>query len=219
MRVLIVIPARGGSTRIPRKNMQIVGGMTLVYRALEQAEEVCWKRAGLNGNRRNGTKLWAASTHVNTDCARVAMECLQYDDVYDGPNHGWCVHARQCEPDGPMAAVLLDSLSQAGEPHYTYQKGPPLIVACVQPTSPLRLPDDIEGCIELLVSNPEARSAVTVDETTGKRNGACYATRVEMLRDGLVFDDDSLKYPMPASRSLDINTPSDLEEARRILGP
>jgi CMP-N-acetylneuraminic acid synthetase len=62
----------------------------------------------------------------------------------------------------------------------------------------------------------QPRSLVSIDESTGKRNGAIYITRVEMLRDGLVFDDDSLKYPMPHERSLDINTPADLEEARRI---
>ena len=37
MRVLGVIPARGGSTRAPRKNLARLGGRTLVRRALETA--------------------------------------------------------------------------------------------------------------------------------------------------------------------------------------
>ena len=37
MRVLGLIPARGGSQRLERKNLAILGGRTLVRRALETA--------------------------------------------------------------------------------------------------------------------------------------------------------------------------------------
>src|SRR5690242_739681 len=37
MRVLGLVPARGGSTRVPRKNLARLGGVTLVRRALERA--------------------------------------------------------------------------------------------------------------------------------------------------------------------------------------
>ena len=37
MRTLAVVPARGGSRRVPRKNLAELGGRTLVRRALETA--------------------------------------------------------------------------------------------------------------------------------------------------------------------------------------
>ena len=37
MRVLGIVPARGGSSRVPRKNLARLGGRTLVRRALETA--------------------------------------------------------------------------------------------------------------------------------------------------------------------------------------
>ena len=37
MRVLGLVPARGGSSRVPRKNLARLGGKTLVRRALETA--------------------------------------------------------------------------------------------------------------------------------------------------------------------------------------
>src|SRR5512146_273093 len=37
MRILALVPARGGSRRVPRKNLAVLGGRTLVRRALETA--------------------------------------------------------------------------------------------------------------------------------------------------------------------------------------
>src|SRR5688572_17031234 len=39
LRVLGIIPARGGSTRVPRKNLRKIGGRTLVERAIDCAEQ------------------------------------------------------------------------------------------------------------------------------------------------------------------------------------
>jgi CMP-N-acetylneuraminic acid synthetase len=185
MKILAVIPARCGSTRVPHKNTQPIGGYhgSLVERAAKQA-------------------LGSVETIVvSTDCVQVArlLDWEHWPDI--------AVMERQCGPDGPMVDVLLEMLSEWNN-HAA--------VACIQPTSPFRRSEDIDGCIALLEASPEARSVVSVNEATGERNGACYITRVEMLRDGLVFDDESLRYPMAALRSIDINTPEDLETARRI---
>lgn len=195
-RILIVIPARGGSTRVPRKNMQVVGGMTLVERAVRCGEAA-------------GRPIGCGQVVVSTDDYEIAATAEDW-----GPAMV-CLRPQQLRGDGPMWPVLADAHRwMRGIAQTTWD---PEWVACLQPTSPLRTHIDVRAAI-LMACDREARSLVSVNEQTGQRNGAIYITRVEMLRDGLVFDADSLKYPMPAARSLDINTPEDLEEARRILG-
>ncbi len=183
-----MIPARGGSTRIPRKNLAHLHGATLLERAIKCA---------------SGT---GEHFIVSTDDAQTYERCQQL---------GAPVFARDSQDDGPMVDVLRlamqSSVARKGGPEAS-------VVVCLQPTSPLRNAHDVGACLSMFYAN-EARSVVSVDATTGQRNGAVYVTRRDMIYDKLVFDDDSLKYPMPHERSLDINTPEDLEEARRILGP
>src|SRR5919197_4823051 len=51
MRVLALVPARGGSTRIPRKNLVRLRGKTLVRRALETALAAgCFARVALSSD-------------------------------------------------------------------------------------------------------------------------------------------------------------------------
>ncbi len=186
MRTLGVIPARGGSTRIPRKNLELLGGIPLVYHALMH----CWH-----------SEILRPYCAVSTDSVDIAMACAH---EYRSP----MVIERTCGSDGPMVDVLIEVLSKVyGE----YEA-----VCCVQPTSPFRDGRDIDACIEILEATPQSHSIVSVDESTGERNGAVYVTRVSMLRDALVFDDNSLTYAMPHTRSLDINTPADLELARKM---
>ena len=117
---------------------------------------------------------------------------------------------RRCGPDGPMVDVLRDALEQVG--------GDWDAVVTVQPTSPLRTSEDIDGCIRHWVDNPSF-AVVSVDEM-GNRNGAVYISPVSLIRAGEVFrgDGEDLGYEMPDARSLDINLPVDLAEARIVLG-
>lgn len=206
MRVLIVIPARGGSTRVPRKNLEEVGGMTLLERAIDCVDDI----PKLLENSVCGIR--EALIVVSTDDHEMAAEaqcCLRAKGSH--------IHMRPASlgKDGPMVDVLVDALDDAVTrlPDYALITH----VACIQPTSPLRVQRDVVACLRMAAMAHS--SVVSVDESTGKRNGAVYVTRVDMLREGKVFDDRmSGQYPMPHERSLDINEPSDLEEARRILG-
>ena len=196
MRVLGVVPARGGSRRIPRKNLQSVGGMTLVERAIEHAR---------------GAE-WIDDLLVSTDCGEISLTARRA---------GAIVRMRP-DPivgDGEMAPVLLDALRCAEHDNgVSYAT-----VVCIQPTSPLRTSKDIDETIWQWVEPTNMGNhlcAVSVDALTGKRNGAVYVTPPRFIREGLVFrgPPEDAEYPMPHERSLDINEWADLEEARRILG-
>lgn len=193
MRVLGVVPARGGSTRIPRKNLERLAGYSLVNWALHTA-------------RGSAVSSWVLSTDDISIAAEAANDVPLFEEALF--EECWLrVHPRPAGDDGPMAELLNRVLVWTGD---TYDA-----VCCVQPTSPLRTAFDIDSCVALLRNSPSC-SAVSIDESTGLRNGAVFVTRVSMLRDGLVYDEHSLKYPMPHDRSVDINTPEDLELARRL---
>jgi len=95
-------------------------------------------------------------------------------------------------------------------------------VALLQPTSPFRDVYDLSKCIGILEANEEHDSVVSVtyDLATKsyKRNGAIYLTRWELAARGELMGGWTQFYVMPPERSLDIDTPEDLAEARRIAG-
>lgn len=79
--------------------------------------------------------------------------------------------------------------------------------ACVlQPTSPLRTPEDIDRCVEMAVQN-DGKSGFTgcvSYNPWGKRNGAVYVCNVQHFMQFLSFD-AAHHYEMPEDRSLDID--------------
>ena len=60
--VLAVVPARGGSKGVPRKNLQLVGGVSLIGRAAELAVSV----------------PWIDHTIVSTDDAEMSGEAINH---------------------------------------------------------------------------------------------------------------------------------------------
>jgi CMP-N-acetylneuraminic acid synthetase len=225
MRVLGIVPARGGSRRVKRKNLVELGGRTLVRRALDTA-----LRSGvldvivlsseddeILAEAPPGVVALPRAPELATDTA------LAYDVVKD------------------VLRVMEDERSQ----------GPFDAVAIVQATSPFTAPEDIRGAVELLESTG-AGSVVTVAELAGlthplkakrmegdrlvpfseddamrpsqdlppvwARNGSVYVSRREVLGRGeLVSKGDVRGYPMPPERSHDIDTPLDLEFARFLV--
>lgn len=203
MRILGVIPARGGSVRVPRKNLQSVGGMTLVERAIEHA---------------TGAEL-LTDVVLSTDDDEIMSVAVR---KFAGRHGVVDRRARLGVSDSPMVSVLQDALRVYPDSYWD-------AVVTIQPTSPLRTSEDIDGCIKFWIDTMEQRgrwpwwsgAVVSVSDKTGGRNGAVYVSDVTMVRAGEVFagEEMDMKWRMDHGRSLDINTPADLEEARRILGP
>lgn len=195
MRILGVIPARAGSKRIPHKNTQRVGGKSLIQWAVTHAVEA------------HLLDHWVLSTDIHD--LGIWLPVAQH-----------LIHRPEelAQDDTPMAPVLLHAAEATG--------GNWDAVVTIQPTSPLRTARDIDRCIAMGIdcrNSYEYSGVVSINEATGKRNGAVYFTPMDALKRGIVFSDrchewDGSAHKMPPERSLDINTPEDLEEARRILG-
>lgn len=220
-RVLAVVPARGGSKGLPRKNVLDLGGRPLIAWTLTAAQQ---------------------ATHidrcvVSTDDTEIASVARAHG--------GEVPFMRPAELAGDHAATMdtvfhvLDRL-----PGFDF-------VVLLQPTSPLRSAADIEQTLERMIAagapacvsvtepakspywsyriDAHGRLVPLTDPayTRVRRqdlppayvlNGAVYAARVDWLREqGSFLHPDTLAYPMPAERSLDIDTALDLRLAELLL--
>lgn len=218
MSVLGLIPARGGSRRVPGKNLRRVGGVPLVEWALRCAV------ASESFDRIIVTSDDEATLRT-ADRLRPGSS-LRRPEAISGhlaPAEGYVHHAVSVE-------------KAAG-------RGPYDVVVLLQPTSPFRLPEDIQRTIDALDRN-DADVAVTIvrvphdihpakfksldgerlvplfGEETGRtfdelppvfvRDGGVYA-----LRSGQLSKDDMLHglnvgIEVPRERAIDINDEVDL---------
>lgn len=216
-RVLAVIPARGGSKGLARKNVLDLGGRPLIAWSIEAARQ----------------SRYIDRCIVSTDDAEIADVATAAGG--DLPFRRPAALARDESTTLEVALHALDQL-----PGYA-------ILVILQPTSPLRRASDIDHTLERLseahansavtVVEP-AKSpywSYTIDEDgrlhhlidpalAGKRrqelpaayvlNGAVYAADAHWLRGhGSFVGPDSVACVMPASRSLDIDTAFDLKLA------
>jgi CMP-N,N'-diacetyllegionaminic acid synthase len=132
--ILGVIPARGGSKGVPRKNIRPLAGKPLIHYTLESAR----KSRLLN------------RVVVSTDDEEIAeltnnmgSEVLMRPDTL-------------ARDDTPMVPVIQHVLSSLAEDGYR-----PEIIVVLQPTAPLRRAEHIDGCLDLM-SKSSANSVVSV---------------------------------------------------------
>ena len=126
-RVLGIIPARGGSKRIPRKNLYSLAGKPLIAYAIEAASD----------------SDLLARTIVSTDDEEIrrAAEAFGGDAPFLRPQE----LAGDDSPSVDFVAHALGALSRSGERDFDY-------VCIVEPTAPLRTADDIDAALSLLVN-------------------------------------------------------------------
>lgn len=192
MNVLIHIPARAGSKRLPGKNLRTVGGKSLVAHAAE-----CAKRF-------SGMFDEPLPIVIDTDSQDIADEALEHGA------HAWLQRpADVAGDDATSAETVLSAIKRMG--------GGIDAVVLLQPTSPLRSVDDVRRCWRAFAAG--ADSVVTVRAHTAEPDGSVYITRVPWLRRTGRFHHpyQSLLVPVPASRSCDINTEEDLARAESLL--
>lgn len=142
LRILAVVPARSGSKGIPDKNLRQVGGLSLIARAarcLAECSEV---------DRRI----------ISTDSPAYAEEARR---------HGLEVpflRPPELSGDGVGAVETMQHAWIESERHYNERYD---VLLIVEPTCPLRLPGDVQGCIDLLTASG-ADSVVTVSRVDTK---------------------------------------------------
>jgi CMP-N,N'-diacetyllegionaminic acid synthase len=226
MQVLGVVPARGGSKTIPRKNLTAVAGRPLLAWTADAAL----------------ASVRLARTVLSTDDPEIAEagRALGLEVPFLRP-------AVLAGDETPMLAVLQHLVDTLGRDE-GYQ---PDALALLQPTSPLRRARHIDAAIELLersgadsvvsvVAVPHQFSPVSVlREENGRlvpwgdgptvtrrqdkpclyaRNGpAVLVTRCSVIAQGSLYGVDSRPLVMSPEESIDIDGPWDLELADWLL--
>ncbi|MFA4971014.1 MAG: acylneuraminate cytidylyltransferase family protein [bacterium] len=137
--ILSLITARGGSKGIPRKNVLDVGGKPLIAWSIEAALQ---SRASLR-------------VVVSTDDEEIAQISLKY-----GAEVPFVRPAELATDTSDHMSVVIHALEWLK----TNESYVPDYVLVLQPTSPMRTSQDIDGAVELAYKN-EADGVVSVCET------------------------------------------------------
>lgn len=223
-KIICIIPARGGSKRLPRKNIIQFHGKPIIAYSIEAAIQA---------------NLFDRII-VSTDDQKIAR-CAK--------DFGVVIHLRPPELSTDTARVvdvcanILEEESKAGR---TYD-----ILCCLYATAPLRTSEDIKNTLRLLEDdNCDSAMAVTnyhfpphqalkLDKSQNLipvwpdminmksqevpdflvDNGSTYAIKVAIFKEKKSFLGDRLKgYIMPRIRSVDIDTQEDLDLANIFFG-
>lgn len=224
--MLALIPARGGSKGIPRKNLAPLGGRPLVAWSID-----CALRA-------RGVER----VLVSTDCPEIAEIARAAGAEVPFLRPAELAGDRVPGMDPLLHALEWCAAREAYRPEW---------LVYLQPTSPLRAPEDIEAAFEL-AQKPGVEAVVSVapapshpfwakridadgrlqdfladaPEVSRRQelpeayalNGALYLARCETLRAARSFyGDRTYALVMPRERSVDVDTPFDLELAGWLL--
>ena len=222
---LAIIPARGGSKRIPRKNLAPVGGKPLLAWAILAAK----------------SSKQVAHTLISTDDQEIAAMAKQY-----GADVPWLRPAALAADHTSTLEVVLHALEWA----VSNYKPAPEFAVLLEPTSPLRKSYHIDKALQMLAGS-DADSVVSVCEvphtfhpeeilavekgfvrpyvasrTMAARklrgnqepvyvlNGLVYAFRIKsVLKNRELYGAKCLPYVMEWDTYLDIDTPEDLKAA------
>ncbi len=131
--ILAIIPARGGSKGIPRKNIRDFAGYPLIAYSIS---------AGLKSE-------LVTRVIVSTDDDEIAAVAREY-----GAETPFMRPARFAEDDTTDLPVFVHALNWLAEnEHYR-----PDVVVQLRPTSPIRPPSCVDDAIRILLAHPEADS-------------------------------------------------------------
>lgn len=227
LRTLAVIPARGGSKGIPRKNTLTIAGKPLIVWTIEAALKA-----------KNITRVIVSTD--DWEIAEIAKKC-KAEVPFLRPEE----LAQDKTPTKDVLCHLMKTLKET-------ENWVPDAVVTLQPTSPLRDFSHIEEAVSIFAADPIADSLVSCVEvphifhpesimrldTRGyllpylknaqpirrqdkeivwARNGAAiYITRQKRLND-FIFGGNLIAYPMHPNVSVDIDNMEDFYEAEKYL--
>ena len=110
MNILVIIPARGGSKGIPRKNLRLLGGKPLLYYSIKTALSSTFKPDVyvssdddeiLNMAKKNNAKIFkrnADNAQDNTTLDPVIFECFKAVEKIEGKSYDLVITFQPTSP-------------------------------------------------------------------------------------------------------------------------
>ncbi len=221
LRILAIVPARGGSKAIPRKNIKLFAGKPLLSWTIEAALTVSQITRVIVST--EDEEIAGVAREAGADVPFMRPAELSQDDT---PGIAPVLHAIGCLPDYDWLLLL-------------------------QPTSPLRNSKDIEGIISygvdrdassvasvrevsdhpywsyLLEADASLRPVCTNEGQVFRRqdlpkvyslNGALYFAKSNwLLGNKALVNSETLGYVMPENRSVDVDTYFDWYLAEHLM--
>lgn len=223
MKIISIIPARGGSKGLPGKNIIDLAGKPLIAWTIE---------ASLKSK-------YISKTIVSSDDNKILEVSAQFgSEILKRPNE----LALDTTPSEPVIEHVLNSIDDIEE--YDY-------LILLQPTSPLRDEKDIDNAIELL-KEKNATALISTKQIDNKilkafkndkngylkgisnneypfmrrqdlpnvfmPNGAIYIVSVnDFLKTKKLFADKTISFEMSEEKSFDVDTIDDLELINKVL--
>lgn len=135
--VLSIIPARGGSVRVPKKNIKLLNGKPLIAYAIEASKNSKYVNRIILSTDSDDIKKVANDYGAETPFTRPV------DISEDVPTEDVAIHAIQWLKDNEQ-----------------YNAD---IVVCLEPPSPFRTADHIDACVEKLLNDNSLDSALTIN--------------------------------------------------------
>jgi CMP-N-acetylneuraminic acid synthetase len=241
MKILGIIPARGGSKRVPRKNIRLLGGKPLICWVIEAARQVSQINRLVVSSDDDEVLEIAKSYDEKLPLRRPVEISTDTSLAIEYIKHALDVIETMQKPARSKGEIDVDSVEPTRFD----------AVVILQPSSPLTLPEDISATIELL-KRTNADTAVSVvqlehaihplklkvmqgdkllpyfEEERGRmaehelpklfvRNCAVYATRRETIERNQIIGTDCRGYIMPRERSVDINDEMDFMFAEFLI--
>jgi len=224
LNIVGVIPARGGSKRLPKKNLRLLNGKPLIAYTIEEAKK---------------SKL-LTSFYVSTEDKKISKTAQNYGaQIISRP--------KKLAKDTTQSYLVIQDAVKKIEKN---TKKTVDIVVLLQPTSPLRKHFDIDSSIKQFIKN-KCDSLVSVTEAcfppefmykfknkklrpilktklkskrtqdmpkTFQINGVVYVTKRNLLmKKNTLLSKNPCPYFMPFERSIDINSIFDFKLAEIMI--
>ena len=219
MKIIGLIPARGGSKGIPKKNLAPIAGSTLVGHKISQAQAS------------RCSEIW-----VSTDSVEIRAEAISKGSrVIDRPDF---LSTDKSTTESMLVHALENIPCDLND-----------IIVLLQPTSPLIKIGSINLCIEKLIGNTNLNSVITVKEAhpfmwvtedgtkwepsghtrslrprrqdlvrSAWETGGCYAARVSAIKQqGTRFPSTTGAISVSLIESIDVDSLDDLELAKSLF--
>jgi len=220
--VLVIIPARGGSKRLPKKNIELLNGKPLIQYSIESA----YKSKFVN------------DIVISTDDEQIIKICKKFKvKIVKRPKE-------LAQDKTPVMKVIKQAIKQVEKTTKNIQD----IIVILQPTSPLRNSNDIDKAINKF-KKYKRKTVIGVTETspiewmyhknkeklipviknkilhrsqdakkTYRANGAIFVIdRKNAFEQNSVYSNETIPYIMPPERSIDIDVKFDFEVAECLM--